>query len=439
MDLTNSPGLVTCCLVTDDSYAAQRGGDPPREDADATAQVVQSEVAARLAKSKLPQREGPAQSYQPSDPQGYQADSPASPEPAAHPTASPELAAHPTASPEPATQTTPIHSGDEQQSEAYPISGAWSVGPPRRDWPPQTGPISAADPAYRPEAIPTAATDPAYEPESTPTSGTGPVYRPGIDPIEALPPWSATDPISGGGAPPDPYGFVVTPSYTGGPRIEPTPKQPKGRYLLPALVGLLAGLLVFGTGGWFLGRATAADPDSAADPKPTASAPAPAPTGAYEQNQIAINRPKLTGTLGTISLGWLPRLSACSRSGDKGGPALNDGEKVRVRCQLDAMSIIFVEYDSAGERDKARAETVGLNADDRRLAPGVGAAVVRASPSGRTDGNYVEFAYQADGKTVSGLWWDDTATPVAAYLLAFWKDGVREKWEPMRDVWARYA
>jgi len=433
--------------VTDDSHAARRGGDPPGEEADATAPVVQQEVVQQevvqqeIAQPEVVQPEaaaGPAKSEQ-----GARAEEPGPPANQQY-------------------RYGPFHGGDEQQSEAYPISGAWSVGPPPRDWTQETAPTAAPDagygpaqtphggtpagagPAYRPEAMdsayPPEVTEPADEPESTPTSGTGPVYRPG-DPVETPPPWSATDPVSGGGALPDPYGFVVTPSYAGGPRIEPTPKQPKGRRLRPALAGLLAGLLIFGTGGWFLGRATQADPSPAAAPTPgpTGTATDEPEAGAYEQNQIAINRPKLTGTLGTISLGWLPQLSACSRSGDKGGPALNDGEKVRVRCEMDAMSIIFVEYDSAGERDKARGETVGQNGAARRLTPGVGAAEVRASPSGRTDGNYVEFAYQADGKTVSGIWWDDTATPVAAYLLAFWKDGVREKWEPMRDVWARYA
>jgi hypothetical protein len=234
---------------------------------------------------------------------------------------------------------------------------------------------------------------------------------------------------------------VVAPAYGSRPRIEPTPKQPRGRTLRPVLAGLLAGLLLFGTGGWFLGRATIPDPKPSvvtADPTPTATTPAPK-RGAYEQSQIAINRPKLAGTLGTISEGWLSQLSGCLRSGTRGGPALNDGEKVRVRCELDAMSVIFVEYDSVEERNRARTGTVGQPADARRLAPGAAGGTERATPSGRTRGNYVEFAYQAESKTVSGIWWDDADTAVAAYLLAFWKDGVGESWDPMRDVWSRFA
>jgi hypothetical protein len=242
---------------------------------------------------------------------------------------------------------------------------------------------------------------------------------------------------AGGGA--DPYGFAVAPGLGGGPRIQPTPPQPKGRFVIPALAGLLAGLLLFGTGGWFAGRATG---DGAA-PAPTvapSSAPSVAPSvGAYEQNQIAINQPKFAGSLATVAQGWLPHLSGCSRSGEKDGPTLDKGEKRRIRCEMDAMSVIFVEYNSAADRDKAQVETLSQNVDARKLTPGVGPAAVRATPSGRTNGNYVEFAYKASGRTVSGIWWDDSATPVAAYLLAYWKEGSGEKWEPMRDVWARYA
>lgn len=266
----------------------------------------------------------------------------------------------------------------------------------------------------------------------TPTSGAGQTSAP--------PSWSAPDPVSGGVPSADPYGFSVAPAYNSGPRIEPTPKQPKGRFLIPALAGLLAGLVLFGTGGWFLGRSTAGDPA----PTPTTAVTTPAPTAGalppYEQNQVTINQPKFTGALGPLSQGWLSQLSGCSRNGEKEGPALNKGEKARVRCEMDAMSLIFVEYATAADRDKARVKTLGQNVDARTLAPGAAEATVeRATPSGRTNGNYVEYAYQASGRVVSGIWWDDAASPVAAYLLAYWKEGTGQSWEPMRDVWARYA
>ncbi|MEV4643042.1 hypothetical protein AB0J80_37455 [Actinoplanes sp. NPDC049548] len=274
-----------------------------------------------------------------------------------------------------------------------------------------------------------------------PTSGAGDSY--GSAPASP----NRFGPTSGAGGTSDPYlaetpdrfGFEVSPSYGSGPRIEPTPKQPRGRFLFPALAGLVAGLLIFGTGGWFLGRSGAHDDPA---PTPTVAAPSPTPSasqGVYEQNQIAINQPKFAGSLGSVAEGWLPHLSGCSRSGEKSGPKLNRGEKVRVRCEMDAMSVIFVEYATTADRDKARVATLGQNVDARTLTPGVGAAAERATPSGRTNGNYVEYAYKVSGRTVAGIWWDDNATPVAAYLLAFWKEGTGEKWEPMRDVWARYA
>ncbi|MFI7600632.1 hypothetical protein [Actinoplanes sp. NPDC049681] len=240
---------------------------------------------------------------------------------------------------------------------------------------------------------------------------------------------------SGAGAQ-DRFGFEVAPSYSSGPRIEPTPKQPRGRLLVPALAGLVTGLLIFGTGGWFLGRSTAPNPKAA----PTVAAPSAAPTpGVYEQRQIAINQPKFAGSLEPVARGWLPYLSGCSRSGEKDGPKLAQGEKARVRCEMDAMSVIFVEYGTTADRDKARVTTLGQNVDARTLTPGVGPTAERATPSGRTSGNYVEYAYQVSGRTVAGIWWDDSGTPVAAYLLAYWKEGAGEKWDPLRDIWSRYA
>lgn len=306
-----------------------------------------------------------------------------------------------------------------------PTSGAG--GPTSGPGGPASGVNASTSGAY-------ASTSGAYAPASganAPTSGPGtPATEPG-----APDPFTPTD--SAGAALPDRFGFEPTPAYSSGPRIEPTPKQPRGRFLIPALIGLTTGLLIFGTGGWFLGRSTAPD----LNPAPTASSAAPTPTtqGVYEQNQIAINQPKFAGPLGPVAQGWLPYLSGCSRSGEKDGPKPGRGEKARVRCEMDAMSVIFVEYATTADRDKARVTTLGQNVDARTLTPGVGPTAERATPSGRTTGNYVEYAYQVTGRTVAGIWWDDTATPVAAYLLAYWKEGAGEKWDPMRDVWARYA
>jgi hypothetical protein len=159
---------------------------------------------------------------------------------------------------------------------------------------------------------------------------------------------------------------------------------------------------------------------------------------------VAINRPYFAGTgLEKMAQGWLPYLSGCVRSGRPGGPRLGSGEKIRVRCTLDGMGANFVEYTSVAERDKGRAGTLEQSGDARTLTPGAAPTAKRATPSQRVSGNYVEYAYKVDDggadRIVSGIWWDDAQTPIAGYLLAFWTEGLGERWEPMRDLWSRYA
>lgn len=245
----------------------------------------------------------------------------------------------------------------------------------------------------------------------------------------------AYGPVSGGG---DAYGFGAS---RPGPRIEPSPPPQRNRIIIGLVAGLLAGLIVFGAGGFFLGRSTGRE--AAPAPAPSTPPSAEPSLGLYEQSQVTLNQAKLTGAVGPIAQSWLPHLSSCARNGDPGGPPLNPGEKSRVRCRFDGMSAIFVEYANVAERDKARVTTLSQNVDARTLTPGVGAATETTTPSGRTTGNYVEYAYTVTEnkvkQTVSGIWWDDAQTPVAAYILAYWKDGVGQSWGPMREVWARYA
>jgi hypothetical protein len=253
-------------------------------------------------------------------------------------------------------------------------------------------------------------------------------------PISGAPDRFGLDPAPAG----DPYGFGS--AVNRGPRIEPSPPPQRNRLIIGLIAGLLAGLVVFGAGGYFLGRSTGS---AAPDPAPTAEPSAAPSLGVYEQSQLALNQAKLTGALAPISHAWLPHLSTCVRNGDPGGPSLNKGEKTRVRCRFDGMSVIFVEYPTVAERDKARVKTLSQNVDARTLTPGVGPAADRAAPSGRTTGSYVEYAYTVTEnnrkQTVGGIWWDDAQTPVAGYMLAYWKDGVGESWAPMREVWTRYA
>lgn len=111
-----------------------------------------------------------------------------------------------------------------------------------------------------------------------------------------------------------------------GPRIEPSPPPNRRRLFLGLLAGLAAGLIMFGTGGFILGRVTGS-PDSTPHRN---GAPAPSATGAlpiYEQSQVAINQPKFTGSVAALAQGWSPYLSGCSRSGQNGGPSPNTGER----------------------------------------------------------------------------------------------------------------
>jgi hypothetical protein len=248
-------------------------------------------------------------------------------------------------------------------------------------------------------------------------------------PTQSRPDWSPA-PTSGGA--PD---FTYT-----GRRIEPSPPPDRNRLIIGLVAGLVAGLLLFGTAGYFVGN-------NSAHPKTATPTPTPTPTsslGVFEQNQVAQNQAHFTSSaLTPLAQGWLPYLSTCARSGEAGGPKPNPGEKTRVRCTLSGMSVVFVEYASLADRDKARVKTLGQNVDARALTPGVGAATQRPAPSARTTGNYVEYAYKlTEGRavrTVAGIWWDDAQTPVAAYLLAYWTEGVGESWDPMRDLWSRYA
>ncbi|MFI6073011.1 hypothetical protein ACIA5C_15620 [Actinoplanes sp. NPDC051343] len=240
---------------------------------------------------------------------------------------------------------------------------------------------------------------------------------------------------------PDPLDFTSPPPFAGR-RIEPSPPPDRSRLLIGLIAGLVAGLLVFGVGGFFAGRATA--PDAAPKPKSKPNPTATGKLGVFEQSQVTLNQPHFAGTgLVTISQGWLPYLSSCSRSGEPGGPAVKAGEKARVRCTLNGMSVFFVEYGSIADRDRARVDTLRQNVDARTLAPGVGAATQGPTPSGRTNGNYVEYAYKLTEagvtRPVAAVWWDDAQTPVAGYLLAYWEEGLGESWDPMRDLWARYA
>ncbi|MGC9666763.1 hypothetical protein ACNTMW_09425 [Planosporangium sp. 12N6] len=217
----------------------------------------------------------------------------------------------------------------------------------------------------------------------------------------------------------------------------PTPKPPRKRIVVSGLLGALAGLIIFGPTGFLVGYRTAPAPAPKVSASPTATLPA------FERAQVGLNKPKFSGELVPIAEPWLPYLTNCSRSGDKGGPSLNEGEDTRVFCRYANASVYFVEYKSIDARDKARTKVLAQNIDAKQLTPGVAEPGTKKTTSGKVEGNYIEYAFRNPGdstnRVVCGTWWDDADSPVAAYIIAFWTDGIGESWEPLRDVWRRYS
>ncbi|GLY94767.1 hypothetical protein [Actinoplanes sp. NBRC 103695] len=328
----------------------------------------------------------------------------------------------------------PSSGGGLDQYGLGPSSGAPRFGPGSQGGAGSLGGAGSHDGAGSQDGLGSAGSPASGDPFGPGVGGGAPRFGPGGD--------EAYGPSSGGPG----YGsddrFGFEPGPRPGPRIEPSPPKQRNKLVFGILAGLAAGLLIFGAPGFFIGRETApsASPEPATPAPSTSAAPA---FGVYEQSQIELNKARLTDALAPAAQGWLPYLSNCEKNGEVGGPILNKGEKTRVRCRLDGMSMIFVEFATVTDRDKARVKTLSQNVDARTLTPGVGPAGDKATPSGRTSGSYVEYAYTVEEnrarQTVAGIWWDDTKTPVAAYMLAFWKSGVGEDWAPMRDLWGRYA
>ncbi|WP_127497057.1 hypothetical protein [Actinoplanes solisilvae] len=399
--------------MTEHSQSGMRGNGPFEEGADPAAPSGAQQPAKPGASDASPHDEQAAAWVTEDGPEPTGGPNPASgsqPNPSADPRPASDGPYHPSADPRPASDG-PYHPSADPRPA--------SDGP----YHPSADPRPASDGLYHPDADPGPVNDRSYPAASSyPASDATPSYGPFHNSADQPEGWADT-----------PYGLAAPP----GRRIEPSPPPRRSRLGLGLVAGLVAGLLVFGTGGFFAGRFTAPEARSS-------GATQPGQPGVFERNQAAINRPDFAGSrLTAIAEGWLPYLSTCSRSGSPGGPRLGDGEKVRVRCTLDGMSAIFVEYSSTAERDKARAKVLAQADDARTLTKGVAAPTERDSPSGRTNGNYLEYAYRLTEsgatRTISALWWDDAQSPVAGYLLAYWAEGLGEKWEPIRDLWSRYA
>ncbi|GAA0956269.1 hypothetical protein Vau01_033940 [Virgisporangium aurantiacum] len=288
---------------------------------------------------------------------------------------------------------------------------------------PVTAPVTA--PAAPVTAIPvTAITSPAPAPAPlvTPTSimPASPAYAANPAAAWRSPVWPAQpQPPAHGHT----GGYPIVPA--GHDRAsEATPRSRPAVGVL--LLGLLIGLLVFGSTGYLIG--------STANGSTVDGAPA------GDTGQEAANRSRLNPVFVPLADAWMSWLGGCVSSSEAGGPAPQPGEQLRVRCSVNAViNVYFIQFRSAADRDKVRAARATQNTTSAPIAAGAApVAAQRAGTSGRTTGHYVEFAYQTGGRTYGGIYWDDDNTTTGAYIEKLWTDG-DGGWLPLRDTWQRYT
>ena len=151
----------------------------------------------------------------------------------------------------------------------------------------------------------------------------------------------------------------------------------------------------------------------------------------------------VTGDLAGFLRPWIGHVQGCLSAAQPGGPSLSRGETQRVTCAINGITVHFVSYRSIADRDYARALAVSRNTEAQDLTSGVTRPEYLRTPSGRSTGAYVEYAYRVvvaqSSQIVAGLWWDDTALPLAGYMLADWTVDLGGRWDPLRDVWQRLA
>jgi len=308
---------------------------------------------------------------------------------------------------------------------------------------------SAGPPGYGPAEIPAQRQPPApvwpAEPESpapgawdsqAPVSGQPAQYEQGWAP------W--TDPVG----PPEPLGrqWPQQPTVTSGAgpgwqrRIEPSPPT-RGPFRNGLLIGLLVGLVVLAPAGYLVGDLLSGNeskPAATGEPSPSSTALPP-----YEARQAELNRAKFDGDMAAMAEPWLPYMSRCVNSSDPGARQPPRNEVARVICQLGNMQVFFVEFKTPEDRDQEFLTRKQQNLDAQQLAPGASAPTRKAGPSGKNDGNYVEFAFKpsaAGASAFAGIWWDREGAPlVAARIEVPWVSGLNQSWEPLRDIWQRHA
>ncbi len=248
---------------------------------------------------------------------------------------------------------------------------------------------------------------------------------PAADPVGQ--PWPQQQTVVGGMAPAWPR------------RIEPSPPT-RGKFRNGLLVGLLVGLAVLAPAGYFVGDLLSGTSKPAATGEPSPSSTALPP---YEARQAELNRAKFDGDMAAMAEPWLPYMSRCVNSSDPGARQPPRNEVARVICQLGNMQVFFVEFNTPEDRNQEFLTRKQQNLDAQQLAPGASAPTQKAGPSGKNDGNYVEFAFKpsaAGASTFAGIWRDREGAPlVAARIEVPWVSGLDQSWEPLRDIWQRHA
>jgi hypothetical protein len=223
------------------------------------------------------------------------------------------------------------------------------------------------------------------------------------------------------------------------PRIEPSPPK-RGGLLIGLLIGLLAGLVVFAPSGYFVGDQLfgTASKESPGPVQPSASATS---LPVYEATQAELNRPLFSGDMAAMAEPWLPYLSRCVKTAEGPGAKLPVNERLRIACQVGGLSVFFVEFKTADDRDQEYLTRKQQNTDSQQLAPGAAAPTRKSGASGKNHGDYVEFAFKpttAGAVTYAGIWWNREGVPLlAARIEAAWATGLNQKWEPLRDLWQR--
>jgi hypothetical protein len=220
-------------------------------------------------------------------------------------------------------------------------------------------------------------------------------------------------------------------------RIVPTAPRRKSRLLLGILIGFLAGVLIAAPTAFFL----APGDDGTPVPTPSAGPANPPALGAFEQNQLALNRPKFQNDLATLAASWLPFVTNCLTNSESGGPKIGMDERAHVLCRYGNAYVHFAQFKSPLERDRARAYRQRLNTESPALAPGVAAPERKARSSDQAVGTYIEYALLgSDKKATAGIWWDpEDDRGAAIYIEASWDQILGKSWDPLRDLWQRHS